>query len=303
VPGTGKRVYRARPESEWVRTDTPHLRIVTDEMFAAVQRRFVTVKKLFGRDGGGLATGPKRYLFSGLLKCAECGGSIALVCGRGRHGADRYGCAIHHQRGDSVCKNTILVRRDVLEESLLRGLTEKVLRTQVVEYIILRLEESLRERYAKLDKELESMRQRRQKIETELANLVQVIASGQVSKAVTAAIADREEELRSITDRLLEPKRGSIRAKMDELRDFAMSRLANLRRLIDHPESVDEARAALAEHFGSFVISQVEQDGKIRCEARGSVDFIGDSAMARTGGAGGQNRTGYARLFRAALYH
>jgi len=25
--------------------------------------------------------------------------------------------------------------------------------------------------------------------------------------------------------------------------------------------------------------------------------------MARTGGAGGQNRTGYARLFRAALYH
>jgi len=25
--------------------------------------------------------------------------------------------------------------------------------------------------------------------------------------------------------------------------------------------------------------------------------------MSRTGGAGGQNRTGYARLFRAALYH
>jgi len=25
--------------------------------------------------------------------------------------------------------------------------------------------------------------------------------------------------------------------------------------------------------------------------------------MIRVGGAGGQNRTGYARLFRAALYH
>jgi hypothetical protein len=34
----------------------------------------------------------------------------------------------------------------------------------------------------------------------------------------------------------------------------------------------------------------------------GKVDFFGDEAMARTGGAGGQNRTGYARLFRAALY-
>jgi hypothetical protein len=84
---------------------------------------------------------------------------------------------------------------------------------------------------------------------------------------------------------------------------FAISRLANIRRLIDHPESVDEARAALAEHFGSFVLSQVEGEGKPGYEARASVDFFGDSAMARTGGAGGQNRTGYARLFRAALYH
>jgi site-specific DNA recombinase len=303
VPGTGKRVYRARPESEWVKTETPHLRIVTEEMFAAVQRRFVTVKRLFGRDGGGLASGPKRYLFSGLLKCAGCGGSIALVCGRGRHGADRYGCAVHHQRGDSVCKNAMLVRRDVLEESLLRGLSEKVLRTQVVDYVVARLEESLRERFAKLDVELESMRQRRQKIEAELSHLVQVIANGQNSESVMAAISEREKELRSITDRLLEPRRGSVRAKLDELRMFAIARLANIRRLIDHPESVDEARAALAEHFGSFVLSQVECEGKPRYEARGSIDFFGDSAMARTGGAGGQNRTGYARLFRAALYH
>jgi hypothetical protein len=57
---------------------------------------------MFGKEGGGLAAGPKQYLFSGLLKCGVCGGSIALVCGRGRHGADRHGCSLHHQRGDSV---------------------------------------------------------------------------------------------------------------------------------------------------------------------------------------------------------
>jgi site-specific DNA recombinase len=99
VPGTGERVFKLRPESEWVKTEAPHLRIVSDELFTAVQRRFQTVKQMFGRDGGGLAVGPKRYLFSGLLKCSKCGGSIALVCGRGRNGADRYGCAVHHQRG------------------------------------------------------------------------------------------------------------------------------------------------------------------------------------------------------------
>ena len=197
----------------------------------------------------------------------------------------------------------MLLRRDVLEESLLRGLSEKVLRTQVVDYLVARLEQSLRERDAKLDVELDSIKQRRQKIEAELLHLVQVIASGQSSDSVMAAIKEREKELRSITDRLSEPRRVSVRTKLDELRMFAMAKLANLRRLIDHPKSADEARAALAEHFGPFVLSQVAADGKPQYEARSRVDFFGDSAMARTGGAGGQNRTGYARLFRAALYH
>src|SRR5262249_55345000 len=48
VPGTGKRIYRRRPESEWVITPTPELRIVSDELFATVQRRFAITQKLWG---------------------------------------------------------------------------------------------------------------------------------------------------------------------------------------------------------------------------------------------------------------
>ena len=92
----------------------------------AVRRRLQAVKSMFGREGGGLTVGPKRYFFSGPLKCSACGGSIALVSGRGRHGADRYGCSVHHQRGDSVCENAALVRRDELEQSLLKGLADSV---------------------------------------------------------------------------------------------------------------------------------------------------------------------------------
>jgi DNA invertase Pin-like site-specific DNA recombinase len=73
VPGTGKRVYRHRPESEWVITAAPHLRIVSDELFGAVERRFETTKKLWGVGGTGLARGQQKqvYLFSGLLQCGE----------------------------------------------------------------------------------------------------------------------------------------------------------------------------------------------------------------------------------------
>ncbi len=92
VPGTNRRVYRPRPEPEWVTVEAPHLRIVTDELWASVRRRFKLVREMWGRETGkpGLASGQQRqvYLFSGLLRCGECGGSITLVSGRRRNGAE-----------------------------------------------------------------------------------------------------------------------------------------------------------------------------------------------------------------------
>jgi hypothetical protein len=92
-----------------------------------------------------------------------------------------------------------------------------------------------------------------------------------------------------------------LQEKLDALRTFAVSKLTDLRKLISHPESVDQARAALAEHFGRFTLEPTGEAGSRSYLAHGEIDFFGEE-MARTGGAGGQNRTGYARLFRAALY-
>ena len=131
-----------------------------------------------------------------------------------------------------MCRNRLLVRRDELEESLLRGLAESVLRTEVVDYAVARMEEALRKRFEELDAELEHLRQRKQQIKGEIARLVQAIAGGQGSLSIMAAIGERERELRDITDKLLEPRPGSLRSTLDELRTFAVSRLTNIRNLI-----------------------------------------------------------------------
>jgi site-specific DNA recombinase len=287
VPGTGKRVFRPRPQNEWVIGEAAQLRIVSDELANAVRRRLQAVKSMFGRDGHGLTIGPKRYLFSGLLKCSVCGGSIALVSGRGRRGADRYGCSVHHQRGESVCENSALVRRDELEQSLLKGLADSVLRIEVIDYPVARMEQALRQRHEELNTELDRMRYRKQQIECEIERLVNAIAQGQPSQSLMVAIGERETELRAVTNRLLEPGPDSLQARLDELRTFAVSRLTKIRELISHPESVDLARAALAEHFGTFTLEPTMQDGEPTYLAHGKIDFFGDEAMARTGGAGG----------------
>jgi hypothetical protein len=86
------------------------------------------------------------------------------------------------------------------------------------------------------------------------------------------------------------------------VRTFAVSRLARLRELLANPAAIHEARALLAEQVGKFTLERVEENGKVSFKANGNIDFFGEDAPTQVSGAGGQNRTGYARLFRAALY-
>jgi len=182
---------------------------------------------------------------------------------------------------------TLTIRRDDLEDRLLRGLSESVLRPEAIDYAVDRISQELHQRFESFDSELERLRQREQQIHAEIARLVQAIAEGQPSESLMAAISDRERELREITDKLLEPRPGSLRGTLDELREFATERLANLRKLISHPESVHQARAVMAEQFGKLTLTLVRANGILSYAASGKVDFFGELAMTRVDGAGG----------------
>ena len=174
-----------------------------------------------------------------------------------------------------------------MEDRLLRGISESVLRPEAIDYAVDRISEELQKRFESFDTELERLRQRKQQVRAEIARLVQAIAEGQPSQSLMAAIGDRERELRESTDKLLEPRPGSLRGTLDELRKFAIERLANLRKLISHPESVHQARAVMAEQFGKLTLRPVRENGTLSYAARGKVDFFGEQAMIRVDGAGG----------------
>jgi site-specific DNA recombinase len=66
-PDTKQRVWRYRPETEWQRSEAPHLRILGDDIFEAAQKRRIA------RAG---MTRPRQQpikrLLSGLLRCGTC---------------------------------------------------------------------------------------------------------------------------------------------------------------------------------------------------------------------------------------
>ena len=94
-PETGEKRVLKTPESQCIVVDHPELRIVSDELWYGAQKTNQEMKK-FGRARlGGLArtSGKIVRLFSGLLKCGECGGSMAIIGASGT--IQYYGCRAH----------------------------------------------------------------------------------------------------------------------------------------------------------------------------------------------------------------
>ena len=113
-PGTGKRVSRLNPETDWVIQDVPDLRLIDHELWNDVKAR---------QAGAHRATAPAapktgfwdrrrpRYLFSGLMTCGTCGGGFSKIS------ANLFGCSTARNKG--TCTNRINIRRDVLEATIL----------------------------------------------------------------------------------------------------------------------------------------------------------------------------------------
>jgi hypothetical protein len=138
---------------------------------------------------------------------------------------------------------------------------------------------------------LHALRDEKRRIEVELKRLVEMIAVGNGSTSIMAAISEREARLREILNQAVEPGPGSVQEKLDELRTFAVSRLTHLRDLLANPTAVHEARALLAEQIGKFTLERVFEDGKVSFRADGQIDFFGEEAFTRVDGAGGRNST------------
>ncbi len=123
-PDTERRVARANDAAQWVTSDVPAMRIVSDELWSKVKRRQKEVGELFSYTTTNALNASHRpsYLLSGLLECAECAGPYAIM------GKDRYGCTNHKKRlpidelGGACCSNSKTIKRQDVEDRVLSAL-------------------------------------------------------------------------------------------------------------------------------------------------------------------------------------
>jgi site-specific DNA recombinase len=131
-PATGRRRSRRNDSERVIVQEVPELRIVSDELWAAVKARQTAI-----RDSEGVTKARAtrfweqrraQHLLSGLVYCGSCGSRFASV------GRDYLACSA--ARGQGTCTNRKGVRRAPFEDLILEGLRQRPMAPEMVEEFV-----------------------------------------------------------------------------------------------------------------------------------------------------------------------
>ena len=267
-PGTAQRVQTRRPDAEWIESYDESLRVVPDDLWNGVQARLQASRR--GSSGRGR---PNRYLLSGVLKCASCGGSYVMANDR------NYRCSSHTNGRDSICGQRRIVNRRKAEDRLLAGIkselsTPKVIK-EMARQVRARLRDMDRPDTAALKAELAG-------IERKIDNVVDTLSTVGRSEALTARLQKLEsEKARIVADlssserppRLVPNVERLLRARIDTIEQLPRDSLADA-------GLAEKARAAVQALIGR--VSVVEDGDAVYAEVDFGRAYINHGAEKRT---------------------
>ena len=171
-PEMVRRQARPNPKKEWVVENVPALRIVSEELWSSVKARQAATRHYVAQDA---ALRPERarrprYLFSGLITCGACGGGYTLV------GARHYGCANVRNRG--TCNNRLTIRRDVLEETVLKGLKDNLLQPELIHEFVTTYQQEYNRLRREQASEQAAAHAELARVERPIRNIVEAVKAG-----------------------------------------------------------------------------------------------------------------------------
>jgi site-specific DNA recombinase len=292
VPESNKRRRKVRDKSEWIRIQRPELAIVSEELWDRVQARlnFFGAKPSQGMRRGLLArslTSP--YLFSGLLKCGECGANLIVATGGGTHRHPKYVCRNYFNRG--TCKNDLYIRRDALEERLLHRLQSQLLKPEVIDYAVSEFGRQLRAVVSAISDDMTGLRKRKEQLEREIKRFSDAIACGGPLDSLVHQISIREGELKATTNKLLSASQASIEGRIRELRRFVENGISDLRNLLNRDPAL--AKAELQTHLSEIRMIPTRESKEWHYVAVGNWNLLGSGPnapamqLAHSDGCGG----------------
>jgi site-specific DNA recombinase len=254
-PRTGRRIAKPNPETEWVVTEVPDLRIISDELWTRVKERQAQTRSVLISDQTGVRAERARrpsYLLSGLLKCGSCGGGVSKIS------QQHYGCSNARNRG--ICDNRLTIRRVVLEESVLGGLKANLMHPDLVKEFIAEYHREINRAAASRDSDRHQVANELAAVERGIRRIIEAIKAGLLSTAMgdeLRALEARKSEL----GRRLEAKPEPPVRLHPNLAEVYRRKVENLREALNRVDAREDAISILRGLID--VIRLVPKDGQL----------------------------------------
>jgi site-specific DNA recombinase len=294
-PITQRKEQRPRPESEWERVEVPDWRIVSEELWDACHKEIGRRQgPSWWKEGGLNRTAESRkYIFSGLLICSECGGNMNIVGGKGR--TARYGCIGHRYRG--TCNNKLTISRHMLEHQLLEALSHNLLGSLVHDQLHRDFNDHLtaaweeeKRKAQQVGSTVKDLREKRRELGRQAENLLDAIAHTKGSSLLYERLNALEAQILSIDNLLATQVDVEIDPpSADAIKEFLDRKLSDLRSvLLGEPEL---AKQKLRKYVKKLLLTPVNSDGVPRYEVSGDVRLFAAEASNDVELAGSLKRT------------
>jgi DNA invertase Pin-like site-specific DNA recombinase len=197
----GRKFKVRTPESEWIVSDAPALRIVSEELWQAAHARIGRTRQAYLRTTGGKLYGrpetgvESKYLLSGFLVCGACGGGMHVIRRSSQRGRRALYFACNNWRVNHACRNSMSVHTAALDAAILKALRDDVLTEDVVEAVVTRTIALARLEPDEHAARRLSLLAERQRLEAEIRNLTEAVATGAGALlSLVAALKDRERQ-------------------------------------------------------------------------------------------------------------
>lgn len=216
-PKTRKALIIANPESDWQMADAPELRIISDDLWGAVQSMLGEVQARKPE-----ASRRPKHLLSGMATCGTCGGAWVS------RGANRWGCARNKEGGPAACSNGRTISTALMEDRVLYGLQHEIADPEALDTFVREYHLEYARTAKAFGRDSERLRRRHADASAKVERLVLAIAQG----------GDEFVEIREML--------GQARTE----RDAAAVELANVEQLpvvALHPKIVANYRAQVAD--------------------------------------------------------
>lgn len=265
---TGKRVSKLNPESEWVITDVPELRILDQDAWDKVKE----YQGALNRRG---SYGEKRrpqHLLSFLLKCGECGGGMSMIS------RSHYGCSSARNKG--TCSNRLSKSREQLEAMVVGALRSRLMDTDLTQAFCKEYTAHLNKLRIEKNAELERSKRELEKVERDMEKLLRAVMDGLAVKYAQDALEKlqvRKDELEAV---LQEKEEAPVLIHPAMANRYAEA-IQSLMESINDPEHRDESAKVIRTLVDKIVLTPSEDRTELIVDMKGDLAAILSLAGAK----------------------